>query len=403
MASESKHILFITQYFPPEIGAAAERMVSMARFMAERAQVTVLAPVPSYPWGSTRKYSYSQQHCEDENDLTIIRIYKFPHRKYFLLRLFGEIQYTISSLIKAWRFPDTDLVLISSPSFFLGFIGLILKRIKGIDFIFDVRDRYPDSVLDAGVLRNGFIYRLFKRLEIVFYRHAKIVSIVHGGWQPEIEALCREVVVVPNGIDRQRFRWQKELKLSQDRSDFLGKHFVVLFVGNLGMLYDFSPFLAAAKELWLKGNRDVQFIFLGEGQQKANLMHYPKAANIGNCHFWDPVPSELLPAILHQSNIGIVGVNPQAKSIRGCIPNKVYEYLISNLDIIACIQGNLPRALLESGKFFVFENSDVDGIVEKILEVKCSGEKSSTSSELLEKISRENLFEHLWSAIQDCC
>ena len=396
-------ILIITQYFPPEIGAAAERMASLARFLSERAQVTVLAPVPSYPWGAIRKVRQVPWHRHDASDLEVIRTYKLPHRKNFLLRFLGEIQYTLSSMVKAWQLPEPDLVIISSPSFFLGFIGLLLRRVKKIDYVFDVRDHYPDSVLDAGVLRNGFLYHLLKRLERVFYSHAKLVSVVHDVLQPEIEASGKKVVVVPNGVDFQQFYNRQDplpQQLSPEKLDLLESHFVVLFLGNLGIFYDFSPFLSAARKISLKGHDDVQFVFLGEGIQKRDLMNRVKNESIPNCHFWDPVPSGMIPAILSQSNVGIVGRHPHMRSTRGCIPNKVYEYLAGDLDVITCLQGDLPRDLLESGKFFVFENLNVNGIVKKILDIKSAGRKSETSRELLEKMSRKNHFEQLWNAIR---
>jgi len=396
-------ILIITQYFPPEIGAAAERMNSLAGFLSERAQVAVLAPVPSYPWGIIPKEDRALWDRHAPKDVEIIRVYKFPHRKNFLLRLFGELQYTLYSLGKACLLPRPDLVIISSPSFFLGFIGLALKIVKKVEYVFDVRDLYPDSVLDAGVLRNGFLYHLLKRLEKVFYSHARLVSVVHETWLPAIEASAKRVVIVPNGVDFQQFYGGQDplsQRLSPDKLNLLESHFVVLFLGNLGIFYDFSPFLSAARKISLKGHDDVQFVFLGEGIQKRDFMNRVKNESIPNCHFWDPVPSGMIPAILSQSNVGIVSRHPHMRSTRGCIPNKVYEYLAGDLDVIACLQGDLPRDLLESGKFFVFENLNVNGIVKKILDIKSAGRKSETSRELLEKMSRKNHFEQLWNAIR---
>ncbi|GAH47055.1 unnamed protein product, partial [marine sediment metagenome] len=264
-------ILIITQYFPPEIGAAAERMASLARFLSERAQVTVLAPVPSYPWGAIQKARQVPWHRHDASDLEVIRTYKLPHRKNFLLRFLGEIQYTLSSLVKAWQLPEPDLVIITSPSFFLGFIGLLLRRVKKIDYVFDVRDHYPDSALDAGVLRNGFLYRLLKRLEQVIYHHAKLVSIVLETWRSELETSARKVVSVPNGVDLERYNSAPVLSadiLPPEKLAFLESNFIALYTGNLGRLQDNLTFLRAAKEIATHKNSSIQFVFLGEGLEK---------------------------------------------------------------------------------------------------------------------------------------
>jgi len=397
-------ILIITQYFPPEIGAAAERMASLARFLSERAQVAVLAPVPSYPWGTIQRNSQSPGSSFDINGVKVIRVYKYPHRKYFPLRVLGELQYALLSLVYAWRYPKPDLVIITSPSFFLGIIGLALKRLKKIDYVFDVRDHYPDSALDAGVLRDGFLYHLLKRLEQVIYHHAEFVSVVLKTWQSEIEASAKRVVIIQNGVDLDKYNTNSVLSVNTllpEKLAFLENHFIVLYTGNLGKLQDNLTFMRAAKEVVKYDHNNIQFVFLGEGLEKKRLMNFARQENINNCHFWSPLPSYAVPAVIRHSNIGIVGLRRDLKAYSGGVPSKVYEYLAGDLDVIACLQGDLPRHMIESGKFFIFQNSDVEGIVKKILDIKATGKKSETSRELLEKISRRKHFEHLWDAIQN--
>ncbi|UCD37889.1 MAG: glycosyltransferase family 4 protein [Fidelibacterota bacterium] len=396
-------ILLITQYFPPELGAAAQRIDSLARFLSKRAQVSVLAPIPSYPWGAIQKSVRSIGGSVETNGVSVFRIYKSPHRRNFLLRLLGELLYAILGLTSAWQLPKPDVVFISSPSFFLGMIGLVLKRLKKIDYVFDVRDYYPDSAVDAGVLREGLLYRLMKRLERAIYTDATLVSVVLETWQSEIESSAKKVVVVPNGIDLDKFRGESSPltdHLPPDKLTFLENHFIVLYPGNLGKLQDNLTFLKVAGDLVRKGNNHIQFVFLGEGLEKENLMAWVRRENVSNCHFWDPVPSEAVPEIIRRADIGIVGLKRHLRAYSGGVPSKVYEYLAGDLDVIACLEGDLPNDLLESGKFFVFDNTDIDGIVKKILDLKSAGEKSHTSGELLEKMSRAKHFERLWAVIQ---
>lgn len=395
-------ILIITQYFPPEIGAAAGRIGSLASYLSERTSVTVLAPVPSYPWGTIQRSCWKQKNPHS-NGPKVVYTYKYPHRRNFLLRLYGELQYTLSSMIAAMKLPRHDLVLISSPSFFLGLIGLVLKWIRKVDYVLDVRDLYPASALDAGIIRKGLLYRLLKSMETALYRNALVVSVVLGAWVSNIKDVAKRIVVVPNGVDLIQFDIRKDTSIRElpgDRIKLLESHFVILFVGNLGLFYDFSPFISAARLLSSDEHADIQFIFLGEGTQKQELIEYVQSENITNCRFWDPVPNEIIPTILHQSNIGIVGIHPDAESIKGSIPNKVYEYLAGNLDVIACLHGELPNELVESGKFFNFSNSDVEGIIEKILEIKLMGKKEETRQELLQSMSRSTHFRKLWNEIQ---
>ena len=396
-------ILIITQYYPPEVGAAAERMAGMARFLAERVHVTVLAPIPSYPWGVILRDDYKQWSWHETDGVTVLRTYKYPIRRTFLLRLMGEIQYTLFTLIRALCLPKPDLVIITSPSFFLGIVGLVLKFIRKVDYVFDVRDHYPDSVRDTGALESHFIYDRLKGLERTFYRQARIVSIAHEVWRQEIEAAARQVVTVPNGVDLERFNSVLDRQVGQlppDRLDFLESHFIVLYLGNMGELHDIMTFLQVAQRIEEHGATDIQFVFLGAGAQKADLMAWVQRAGVTNCHFWDPIPGYGVPAVIKRSRVGIVGMGPHVKSMMGCVPVKVFEYLAGNLDIIGCLQGDLPAHLTECSQFFNFHNRDVDGMVSRILALWKAGKKSKTPEDLLKIISREKHYQVLWKAIR---
>ncbi|UCH11072.1 MAG: glycosyltransferase, partial [Fidelibacterota bacterium] len=259
------------------------------------------------------------------------------------------------------------------------------------------------SAIDAGVLGEGFVYRLLKRLERAFYSEALLVSVVLETWRAEVSRSARSIVVVPNGVDLQRFRDLDDLArevLDPDRLSFLDDHFIVLYPGNLGKMQETMAFLKAAEYIGRVDNGEIQFVFLGEGLEKEELMSWVDQQKLRNCQFWDPVPSGTVPAIIQHSDIGIVGLKSKLRAYDGGVPSKVYEYLAGDLDVVACLQGELPRDLLESNKFFVFDNADIEGIAKKILELRSVGKKTQTSMALLEKMSRTRHFERLWSAMQ---
>ncbi|MFC1481957.1 hypothetical protein ACFL6E_06910 [Candidatus Neomarinimicrobiota bacterium] len=113
-------VLLLTQYYPPEIGAASERISSLARFLRTRCELTVLAPVPSYPWEEVIEGYQQQDRNQPNRGYDLIRCYKIPKSKNLFVRLFAEIAYAANCLRHALRLPRHDIVLVSSPSFFLG-------------------------------------------------------------------------------------------------------------------------------------------------------------------------------------------------------------------------------------------------------------------------------------------
>ena len=395
-------VLLLTQFFPPEIGAAAERMGSLARFIADRAELTVLAPVPSYPWSKTIKKKEWPAEDADGRPYRLKRCYKIPKRGNLVIRLLSEIHYAGNCLLHILIARRYDLIIISIPSFFLGFVGPVMRWLRGSEYVLDIRDLYPDSLKDVGILQEGVVYRLLKRAEAGLYRRAKLVSIVNETWQPAIAKHARDVVVVPNGLDLDQLPSRKAIppSLTAQQQELLASRFVVVYIGNIGRFYDFDPFLSAAADIGQADVKRILFLFVGEGSQRTELENRIKAQTVKNCAVWDPIPSEFLISFLGLCHIGIVGWRANTRFLENGVPNKVYEYLAADLDVIACIPGTLPGILTASGRVHQFANQDRAGIVAKILKIQERGGKIQTPPDLLETFSRKRHFSQLWSHIE---
>ncbi len=394
-------VLLLTQFFPPEIGAAAERMSSLARFIADRAELTVLAPVPSYPWSKIiNKKEWAAKDAEG-GPYRLKRCYKIPKRGNLFIRLLSEIHYAGNCLLHLLFARHYDLIIISIPSFLLGFVGPIMRLLRGSEYVLDVRDLYPASVKEVGIIHEGVVYRLLKRAEAWLYRRARLVSIVNETWRPAIAKYAREIVVVPNGLDLDQLPSRKATppSLSARQRELLAAHFVVVYIGNIGTFYDFDPFLSAATEIGQADAQDILFLFVGEGSQRAELENRIKAQTVENCVVWDPIPTEFLISFLGLCQVGIVGWRANTKFLENGVPNKVYEYLAADLDVIACIPGTLPGILTDSGRVHQFANQDHAGIVAKILEIQQRGGKTRTSLDLLATFSRKRHYTQLWQHI----
>jgi glycosyltransferase involved in cell wall biosynthesis len=293
------------------------------------------------------------------------------------------------------------LIIISIPSFFLGFVGPTMRLLRGSEYVLDVRDLYPASLKEVGIIQEGVVYRLLKKAEAWLYRQARLVSIVNETWQPAIAKHAREIVVVPNGVDLDQLPFRKATppSLTAQQKELLASRFVVVYIGNMGTFYDFDPFLSAATDIGQADVKDILFLFVGEGSQRTELENRIKAQTVENCVVWDPIPTEFLMSFLGLCQVGIVGWRENTRFLENGVPNKVYEYLAADLDVIACIPGTLPEILTESGQVHQFANQDRAGIVAKILEIRKRGGKTRTPVDLLATFSRKRHFTQLWRHI----
>ena len=136
----SLKILFLSQYFPPEAGAPSARTYELCRrWVKNGANVTVLTGFPNHPTGvipnEYRGYKYL---FENKDKINIIRtyIYATPNKGFFR-RIISYISFMFSSILQGTsRSGKQDVIIATSPQFFVGIAGYIISRIKRIPFFF---------------------------------------------------------------------------------------------------------------------------------------------------------------------------------------------------------------------------------------------------------------------------
>ena len=162
------HVLIITQYFPPEIGASASRWGDYAKILIKQNhKVTILCESPHYPNSSYfTGYKNSWYSIEKKSSsLIIVRSKAYAsNRKTFIKKMTHYFVFMFSAIINFRKIKHYDLLIISSPPLFTGAIGLYIKLFFRSNFWLDIRDLWPDSALELGQLKKGILYKLGKNL-----------------------------------------------------------------------------------------------------------------------------------------------------------------------------------------------------------------------------------------------
>ena len=157
------HILLIHQAFAALDEPGGTRHHEIARNLVEYGHcVTVIASPVSYLTGNASALESKQV----QDGVTIHRAYTYSalHRS-FVHRVFSFFSFMASSFIIGLRVKDVDLVWGTSPPLFQGVTAWMLARIKGVPFLFEVRDLWPAFAIAVGVLKNRIIIRASQWLE----------------------------------------------------------------------------------------------------------------------------------------------------------------------------------------------------------------------------------------------
>lgn len=246
-------------------------------------------------------------------------------------RLIGWIAYAGQALAVTLRAPDASLVVGSSPQPLAALAGLVAARLRGLPFVLEVRDLWPESLVSAGVMRRGGLgYRVFRALERVLARQARRIVCVTSGWERHFGALgvADRLVVVPNGTEPSDFAVPTAREAL--RAEHRVSGFTAVFAGAHGPKDGLDQILDAAGAL-----PEVRFLLVGSGPAKPAARERAIREGLGNVEFREPLAKQHLAGLLRACDVGVHAVTPLEVFQQGMSPNKLFDYLAAGLPVVS--------------------------------------------------------------------
>ena len=151
----------MSHYFPPEVNAPALRVSEMASRWADNgADVTVLTGFPNHPSGIIPdEYKGMKRLVTKFKKLKVVRTYQYAApNKGFLKRIMNYLSFMFSSvLLGTSKVGKPDIIIATSPQFFVAVAGYVMSRIKRCKYVFEIRDVWPEEIVAVGAIKNKFI------------------------------------------------------------------------------------------------------------------------------------------------------------------------------------------------------------------------------------------------------
>ncbi|HEX9036774.1 MAG TPA: glycosyltransferase family 4 protein [Ktedonobacterales bacterium] len=341
-------ILFVTPYFPPEVGAAQARISETALRLARRGhEVSVLTTAPNYPNGIVfAGYGRGQRRTELWNGVRVVRVWSYVSpNKGFFRRILSQLSFgLLSPFLGAPKIGDPDIIIVESPPLFDALAGRALAWLKRCPYIFTVADIWPESAVQLGALRNPWLIWLAERLEWSAYRHAAAVWAVTEGISATLVGRGlpeSRVFRLTNGVDTTVFQPQSR---DEARAE-LGwdDRYTVLYAGTIGLAQGLEIALDAAERL--RADPNVRFVLAGEGAAKAELLAKATRRGLTNVDFLDALPHARMPRVLAAADACLVSLK-NIPLFAGAIPSKLYEAMASGRPILLAVDGE-ARDLVE--------------------------------------------------------
>ena len=343
-------ILVLTHYYPPEVNAPASRLSEHARVWAQAGhEVTVVTCVPNHPTGRAYPgYRNRLWQGEERDGVRVIRLWTWlAANEGFLPRISNYVSYLLSVFLWMWRLPKADVVLSTSPQFFCGLAGWLLKR-RRRPWVLEIRDLWPESIVTVGAMKRGTAIKLLEAIERFAYRQADLVVSVTDGFVPHIRERRGEgpIAVIKNGVDLTTFTTpDAEAEAEFRTAHGLTGKFVAAYVGTHGMAHKLDTVLEAAE--LLRDRSDIAFLLVGDGAERERLVAEVAARGLSNVVMLGQQPKSAMPGIWAASDAALVLLR-RVDTFKTVIPSKMFEAMAMACPMILGVEGE-AKALMEAG------------------------------------------------------
>jgi len=343
-------ILFFSENFPPETNAAATRVYERACYWIKAGHdVTVITQAPNFPYGKIFKgYRNRLRAVEEMGGIRVVRVKTFmASNSGVILRTIDFLSFMLSGILAGLFEKKPDVVISTSPQFFVAVAGWFVGKMRRIPFVFELGDLWPASIVAVGAMGQGFLLRLVEKLELYLYRSAACVVALTPAFKKNLIGRgidAGKIAVVINGVDLPRYR-----PVPRDREFaeklWLTRNFVVGYVGTLGMAHGLENVLAAAHHAREEPN--IRFLFAGPGAVRERLMKLADEEGLGNVVFLAPQPKEKVPAVWSLCDVALVHLK-DSPVFAEVIPSKIFEAMAMGLPILLIAPKGEATAIVEA-------------------------------------------------------
>lgn len=348
------NILLIHQYFLEEDDPGGSRWNEFSRIWTDEGHsVTVLAGMMHYNGHEKRAEYKGKYYVKKQQGNTIVwRCHvSEAYNKSFIGRLWGYFSFMFSALwaglfkVKG----KYDVVIVTSPPLFVGITGYLVSRLRRMPFVFEVRDLWPESAIDTGVLTNKLIIKLAYWVEAFIYKKAKLINVLTPAFYNTLRDKKsipeHKLIQISNAAD---FSLSENLLANFDREAFraqhgLGGRFVITYVGAHGVANHLEQILDAGEQL---EDTNVLFLLIGQGMEKERLVRLANERGIKNVRFLDSVPKAEVFRYILASEMG-ASVLKRVDTFKTVYSNKTFDYMSCKRPILMAIDG-VSRELVEA-------------------------------------------------------
>jgi colanic acid biosynthesis glycosyl transferase WcaI len=347
-------ILCLTQWFSPE--PESSRGLSFAKWLQKRGHdVTVLTGFPNYPGGRLYPgYRLRLRQWDEVEGVRVLRVPLYPnHDRSAFKRSLNYLSFAASATtIGLPSIGQVDVIYAMATPPTVGLPPLFQKMYRGVPYLFNVTDIYPEAAADSGMLNGSHSKWLFdsllQSLCRLVYGRATFVTAISNGYKE---------ILVERGLSKERvhavYNWVNEdlfqpLPRDPDVVRRLGidGRFNFVYAGNFGPFQDLHTLIRAAA--LLRHIPDIQLVLIGTGQLEGEVRAHAAELGLRNVRFIGRLSQREMPGVCNAADVLLIHLIDRP-FLRATIPSKTQESLASERPVLMASLGESADIVREAG------------------------------------------------------
>ncbi|MFQ6034982.1 MAG: glycosyltransferase family 4 protein [Sedimentisphaerales bacterium] len=344
------HIFYLHQYFATRKGTTGTRSYEFSRYLTGKGhRVTMITSgLANNEFSVPKGRKYIELQTEGINVVPIAAAYNDPEigttmngwKRMLKFYQFARLAAHVGKLLN-----KPDVIFATHTPLPIGLAGAALSRHFKVPFVFEVRDSWPDALVNLGGLKNPLVIWHLRRMARKIYNQAKHIvalspgikeGIVHAGIPAE------QVTVIPNGCDLDLFQPELDGSVWRNRLG-LGDRFAAIYFGAMGLANGLEYVIEAGRILGQRGKNHIVLVLVGGGGKRPELEKMAREYKLTNVIFSNPVPKvELAPLVAGCDACMVIF---RAAKENTWSPNKMFDALAAGKPVLINVPGWLGETI----------------------------------------------------------
>jgi glycosyltransferase involved in cell wall biosynthesis len=325
-----KRIVIVSEFFYPNKTGSSKVLTELAEDLSSYGMDVEVVT-------SRKIYNEENQELsktEDYKGIKINRVWTSKFNKDSSVgRILNYFIFSLSVFFSLLFKGKSDQILFVSNPPTVPVAGYFLNLLKGQKYSYLIHDLYPDIAVAMGIVnKTSFFVKIFDCINSLIFKRVEKVIVLGNDMKKRIldKGVPEETIsIITNWADISKIKPVQKINEFSIREG-LSEKFVVLYTGNMGKFHQLEVLVDAAE--LLKEERDIVFVFVGEGFKKGILQGLVKEKHLSNVRFYSYQPDEIYQEVLATGDLLVTSLE---KGVEGtAVPSKTYSYLAGGKPIL---------------------------------------------------------------------